>query len=109
MADIRDNYSADKSFHYNTLAPYLMNNASLAQIAASIEHSPGSPSVVYEFPEIKISNAHDHSDLLSRKDFQGLLVTKIDLQLDIFRTIRSQQLDKQLEQITALLKDELVD
>lgn len=107
MARIRNNYDADKSFHYNTLVPFLSNNANLAQIVSRIEHSPGDQDNIYEFPEIKVSNVVDHSGLLSRKDFQGLLVAKIDLQLDIIRAIQSEQLQRQLDDITVILETEL--
>jgi hypothetical protein len=107
MARIRNNYDADKSFHYNTLVPFLSNNANLAQIVSRIEHSPGDQDNIYEFPEIKVSNVLDHSGLLSRQDFQGLLVAKIDLQLDIIRAIQSEQLQRQLDDITVILETEL--
>jgi hypothetical protein len=107
LSIIRDNYDADKRFHYDTLAPFLINNSNLAQIYAAIEHAPGDPGAIFEFPKIKVSAAHDTAALLSRDDFQGLLVIKIDLLLDIFRTIQTQHLEEQLNTVTAMLEDEL--
>jgi hypothetical protein len=84
-----------------------MNKANLAQIYAGVKHAPGDPNAIFKFPAIRVSTVHDHTTLLSRDDFQGLLLVKIDLQLDIMRIIRSQNLEEQLDEITAMLKDEL--
>ncbi len=69
--------------------------------------APGDPAAVFEFPEIKVSNIRDHTDLLSRDDFQGILIVKIDGQVDILRFIRTQHLEEQLDEIIAMLEDEL--
>ncbi len=62
---------------------------------------------VRTFPEVKVSTFRDHTDLLSRDDFQGLLPIKIDGQLDILHSIRTQHLEKQLDEIITMLDDEL--
>ena len=107
FARIRGYYDNDKRFHYAALTPFLMDHANLAQIYASIEHSPGDPTAIFEFPEIRVSTTRDHTALLSRDDFQGLLVIKIDGQLDILRSIRTQHLEEQLDEIITMLEDEL--
>ena len=107
IASLKNQYDADKSFHYNSLAPYLTNNANLPQIIAAIKHAPGRHESTYNFPELSISNRRDHTELISRQDLQGLIVIKMDLQMDIFRTIETQDLTKQLDDITATLAAEL--
>ena len=106
---IRNNYRADKEFHYNVLAPFLMTHANLPQIYAGIEHTPGNPESTFEFPEIGVSRVRDHTGLLSRSDFQGLVVIKIDLLLDIQRALRVSKLDDEIDQIIVLIKHELGD
>jgi len=107
FASIRGYYDNDKRFHYDRLTPFLMDHANLAQIYAVIEHEPGDPTALFEFPDIKVSTIRDHTDLLSRDDFKGLLVIKIDGQLDILRSLRTQHLEEQLDEIIAMLEDEL--
>jgi hypothetical protein len=107
IARLRGYYDNDKRFHYEKLTPFLMEHANLAQIYAAIEHTPGDPTAVFEFPEISVSSTRDHTALLSRDDFQGILIIKIDGQLDILRSIRTQHLEEQLEEIITMLEYEL--
>lgn len=107
MAGLKNEYEADKRFHYNSLAPFLIDNANLPQIVASIKHAPGRPESIYSFPELSISNRRDHTELISRQDFQGLLAIKMDLLMDIIRSFESQDLAEQLDEITATLTAEL--
>lgn len=107
IARLRGYYENDKRFHFEKLTPFLMEYANLAQIYAAIEHSPGDPTAVFEFPEIQVSSIRDHTALLSRDDFQGILVIKVDGQLDILRSIRTQRLEEQLEDIITMLEHEL--
>ena len=86
-----------------------MTHANLLQIYASIEHSPGNPASTFEFPEIRVSQVRAHTGLLSRSDFQGLVVIKIDLLLDIQRALRVSKLDDEIDQIIVLIKHELGD
>jgi hypothetical protein len=79
----------------------------LAQIAANGPHQPGLPDASFNFPEINISTPRDHTTLLSRDDFKGLLFTKIDLQLDIQRTFESDGLRENIDEIIKLLSKEL--
>ena len=109
ISEIRDNYRADKNFHYNVLAPFLTTHTDLPQIFASIEHSPGNPESTYEFPKINVSHARDHTSLILRSDFQGLVVIKIDLLIDIQRTLHDRQFEDQIDEIVVLLKQELGD
>jgi hypothetical protein len=107
FARIRGYYDNDKRFHFDTLTLFLMDHANLAQIYASIDNEPGDPAAIFEFPDIKVSTTRDHTALLSQDDFQGLLVIKIDLQLDVLRSIRTQRLEQQLDEIITMLDDEL--
>jgi len=107
ISRVRNNYKNERDFYYNAITPFFMNNANLAQIAANGSHLPGLPDAAFEFPEINISSPRDHTTLLSRDDFQGLLFTKIDLQLDIQRTIESEGLRENIDEIIKLLSDEL--
>lgn len=100
--DLRDN----RDFHFNTFTPFLIDKANLAQIATFIEHSPGDPEAIYDFPELKISVAQSHTELLSRADFQSLLFLKIDLYGDLFRP-GYLNIKEQLDDVIALLEDEL--
>jgi hypothetical protein len=107
VSQLQNNYDADKKFHYDSLAPFLTSHANLPQIVAAIKHTPGRPESTYGFPELNVSNHRDHAELISRQDFQGLLVIKMDLMMDIFRTIKSQKLTEQLDETTATLAAEL--
>jgi len=103
---LRYDYRNEERFHHNILIPYLIYNANLAQINMSIEHEPGDPEMRYFFPEIKISTPRNHSELLSRAEFQSLLAAKIDLYGDLFRP-GYLSVEEPLDEAIALLEVEL--
>ena len=82
-------------------------NADLPQIFSRIEHTLGDLDTPFEFPKINIAHDRDHTSLLLRTDFQGLVVIKIDLLLDIRRTLHSGSFADQLNATIELLKHEL--
>lgn len=106
IARVQEDHRNNSNFHYDILTPFLIDNASLAQIAATIRHTPGNPGSLYELPELTISRPIDHSSLLSKLDFQGVLFTKIDLYGELFRPGYS-DLERQLDEAISMLEVEL--
>lgn len=71
------------------------------------EGQPCNPATTFHFPKIQSPQPRDHSELLSRTDFQGLIVLKIDLLLDIRRTLYDNRFDDRIDEIIAMLEREL--
>lgn len=99
-------YKLDEAMYREELIPFLGAHASLPQILAGIEHAPGVPAWPYNFPDITIAEARDHSELLSNTKFQGLLAAKIDLQHDILQYTLG-DLDEDLDEVIHILKASL--
>lgn len=106
ISRIRNSFRADENLHHNTLAPFLMQNANLLQIVTAFEHVPSDESVSYQFPKIQISDPREHSQLLLREDFQGLVVLKMDLHINM-REFDYPFLEDQLAEVISLLEAEL--
>jgi len=105
IRQMKNGYANDQRFHNDVLIPFFIANVNLPQIANNTEHSPGHPENKYVFPEFAISTQYDHSDLVSKVEFQGLLVAKIDKLVDISRQFDS--LEKTLNESIELIRDEL--
>jgi len=108
MSKIRDFFRIDENFHHNTYTPFLVSNAYLPQLISKSEHQPGRPEISFQYPEIELSVAQDHSQLLRRKDFQNMLVAKMDRILDILQN-GYRDIDRQLDETIVLLNVELAD
>ena len=103
---VRQTYRLDEAFYRDKMTPFLGANANLPQIFSGLEHAPGLPDLSYDFPDIDVANADDHSGLLSNTEFQGLLTAKIDLQIEILvRALGG--LGDHLDEIVLLLEDEI--
>lgn len=98
-----------ESFHYNALMPFLSNHANLAQIGNTLKYAPGSQLPIGLLPEIEITSPSSHSELLAIKEFQGLLFRKIDLEIDFFRALEVRDIESQLDEIVALIGEEIED
>jgi hypothetical protein len=108
MSLIRNLFRNDENFHHNTYTPFLVANAYLPQLISKTKHVPGLPESSYQYPEIELSVAQDHSQLLRRKDFQNMLVAKMDRIIDILQT-GYRDIDQQLDETILLLNEELTD
>ena len=108
MSLIRNTFRNDENFHHNTYVPFLVANAYLPQLISMVEHIPGLPEYSYQYPEIELSIAQDHSQLLRRKDFQNMLVAKMDRIIDILQN-GYRDIDQQLDETILLLNEELAD
>ncbi len=108
MSRIRNSYRGDENFHHNTYTPFLVANAYLPQLISKFEQIPGLPEYSFQYPEIELSIAQDHSQLLRRKDFQNMLVAKMDRIIDILQT-GYRDIDQQLDETILLLNEELTD
>ncbi len=108
MSLIRSTFRNDENFHHNTYTPFLVANAYLPQLISKVEHIPGLPEYSYQYPEIELSIAQDHSQLLRRKDFQNMLVAKMDRIIDILQN-GYRDIDQQLDETIVMLNKELAD
>jgi hypothetical protein len=108
MSLIRNLFRNDENFHHNTYTPFLVANAYLPQLISKTKHVPGLPESSYQYPEIELSVAQDHSQLLRRKDFQNMLVAKMDRIIDILQN-GYRDIDQQLDETILLLNEELTD
>ena len=64
--------------------PYLERNGSLLQIVNAVDCKPGLPNRCWDYGDrIYPESSHDHSDLMSDMDFQGLLSTRLILISDL--------------------------
>jgi hypothetical protein len=99
----RDRYELDESFYRDRLIPFLGREASLPQILAGIDHAPGVPEWVYDFPALQLEERVDHTALLSNSEFLGLLAAKVDIQHDIINYSLS-GIDKDLDDVIDMLR-----
>ena len=103
MNRIKGSFDDDGFFHHNTLAPFLMQNANLVQIAMTFE-SDLSNENSYIFPDLQVATPRHHSELLSREDFQGLLILKVDLHINM-KIFDYPRLETQLDEVIVLLEE----
>jgi|GEM_PF-3287463 len=105
IGELKTRYANDQRFHNDVLIPFFIANVHLPQIANSTKHSPGNPESKFEFPEFEITTQYDHSDLVSRVEFQSLLVAKIDKVVDISNQF--ERFEKVLNESIELIRVEL--
>ena len=103
---VRYHYRNDGEFHNNVVTPFMIANANMAQISASMLHRPGQPQVKSEFPDLGFANNYRHSELLANVAFQNLLVAKIERCTDIL-DIGHPGVEKHLNVVISMLQHEL--
>lgn len=103
---VRNHYGNDERFHQNVMTPYMISNANMSQISASLRHRPGDPENTFTFPDLGIAKTYDHSQLLMKVEFQNLLVAKMERQLDILDTGHP-GVEVHLVAVISMLEDEL--
>ena len=99
-------YRSDRDFHQNILTPYMIANANMAQISASMTHRPGNPEITITFPDLGFSTTYTHSELLSSVEFQNILVAKMERLSDIL-DVGHPGVDEHIVKAIGLLEDEL--
>jgi hypothetical protein len=105
LGGLKTVYANDQRFHNDVLIPFFIANVNLPQIANITKHSPGDPENRYVFPDFAISTQYNHAELVSKVEFQSLLVAKIDKVVDISRQFDG--LDKALNESIELIRAEL--
>jgi hypothetical protein len=103
---LRFHYRNDGEFHNNVMTPFMIANADMAQINASMRHRPGHPEVTSSFPDLGFARSFRHSELLSTVEFQNLLVAKIERCTDIL-DVGHPGVEKHLAEVIRLIQDEL--
>lgn len=103
---VRFHYRNDGAFHNDVVTPYMIANANMAQISASMLHRPGQPEITSAFPDLGFTKSYLHSELLSTVAFQNLLVAKIERCTDIL-DVGHPGVEKHLVEVIRILEDEL--
>jgi hypothetical protein len=103
---VRQHYGNDGEFHNDVMTPFMIVNANMAQINASMLHRPGHPEITVTIPDLGLTKSHRHSELLSTLQFQNLLIAKIERCADIL-DIGHPGVEKHLVLVIRMLEDEL--
>ena len=103
---VRLHYRHDAEFHNDVVTPFMIANANMAQISASMLHRPGEPDVTLVFPDLGLARSFRHSELLSTVAFQNLLVAKMERCTDILDTGHP-GVERHLAEVIRMLRDEL--
>jgi hypothetical protein len=83
---VKSHYRNDGEFHKDVMTPFMITNANMAQITASMRYRPGETETEYNIPNLGVTNIRHHSELLSTIEFQNVLVAKIERLTDILDT-----------------------
>jgi len=102
----RQHYRNDGDFHNNVMTPFMIANANMAQITASMRHRPGETEVLPEFPDLGFGKSDRDIALLSTVAFQNLLVAKIERCTDIL-DVGHPGVEKHLTEVIQLIEDQL--
>jgi len=103
---VKFHYRSDAGFHETVMTPFLIANANMARISASILHRPGHPEITATFPDLGFTKSHLASDLLLTVEFQNLLVAKMERCSDIL-DVGHPGVEKHLVAVIRMLEDEL--
>ncbi len=95
----------DKEFVMQRQLPYLSENAFLPQILNAIDHMPGHPEEPY-VQRTDMNQSFDHADLLGQRQFQNLLIERVDV-LKALDDLGLSDLEENLNQVLDLLHAEL--
>ncbi len=106
MDRLQSNFDIDERIYNDQWITFLSKNSDLVQIFMTVEQEY-STQIEYQFPEIAVSTIRDHSELLSNVEFRGILIQRIDLQINS-RVFVYPKLDEKLEEVISLLEAELV-
>lgn len=80
---VKYHYRNDGQFHKDVMTPFMIANANMAQITASMRHRPGQPEHTIKMPDLGSAKGYHHSELLSTIEFQNLLIAKMERLSDI--------------------------
>ena len=103
---VKFHYRSDAGFHATVMTPFLIANANMDRINASILHRPGHPEITGTFPDLGITKSHLASELLSTVKFQNLLVAKMERCSDILG-VGHPGVEKHLVAVIQMLEGEL--
>ena len=103
---VRSHYRNDGEFHNDVMTPFMIVNANMAQINASMLHRPGHTEITVTIPDLGLTKSHRHSELLSTMQFQNLLIAKRERCTDIL-DIGHPGVEKHLVLVIRMLEDEL--
>ena len=104
---VKLHYRNDGEFHKDVMTPFMIANANMAQITASMRHRPGKPETIYAISDLGLTNIRNHNELLSTIEFQNVLVAKIERLTDIL-DIGHPGVEKHLVVVIQMLEDALV-
>ena len=103
---VRHHYRNDGAFYNDVMTPFMIANANMTQINASVTHRPGHPEKTVTVPDYGLTVSHRHSELLSTMQFQNLLIAKRERCADIL-DIGHPGVEKHLAPVIRMLEDEL--
>ena len=103
---VKLHYRNDAKFYNDVMTPFMIANANMAQITASIRHRPGEPETRYTSSDLGLTNIRNHNELLSTIEFQNVLVAKIAGLTDIL-DIGHPGVEKHLVVVIQMLEDDL--
>ena len=103
---VKLHYRNDVEFHSDVMTPFMIANANMAQITASMRHRPGGTETTYTFSDLGLTNIRNHNELLSTIEFQNVLVAKIERLVDIL-DIGHPGVEKHLIVVIQMLEDAL--
>ena len=103
---VKHHYRNDGQLHNEVMTPFMIANANMAQITASIRHRPGQPESTIKMLGLGSAKGYRHSELLSTIEFQNLLVAKMERLSDILE-VGHPGVERQLVQVIEMLEDAL--
>jgi len=105
---LRAYFRADETFHHHTMAPYMIRNGNLVQIIKSVEKQFGNTDTGNILRALQATTRRDHTELLSKDDFQSLLILKMESDLSL-NLIGYPRLESNLEKVITMLEEELAE
>lgn len=103
---VKDHYSGDSQFHENVMTPFIIANANMAQIAATVSHRPGQPENPVSVRDFGLAMGYRHSELLATVEFQNILVARMERLADIL-DIGHPDVEVGLQKVIGMLEVEL--
>jgi hypothetical protein len=103
---VKYHYRNDGQFHKDVMTPFMIANANMAQITATVKHRPGQPESPIKIRDLGPAKGYQHSELLSTIEFQNLLVAKMERLSDIL-DVGHPGVERRLLQAIEMLEVEL--
>ena len=103
---VKDHYRNDSQFHKDVMTPFVISNANMAQIAATVSHRPGQPENTFAIRDYGAGRSFRHSELLATVEFQNILVARMERLSDILE-IGHPDVEAGLEKVIGMLEVEL--